>query len=422
VHGATLTGGERVVVKVCRPGVRTVVDRDLDIVQRLAVRLQRGTSWGRAVGAVTLAHGFADALREELDLRIEARNMTAVAAAAAQRGPGAGPRVRVPAPHQPLSGEQVLVMDYLDGRPLASVSDPRPDGVPPKTRAALASSLLDSLLRQVLLDGTFHADPHPGNVLLLTDGTLGLLDFGSVGRIDAGLRAALQRLLLALDRGDPAALADALLDVVERPEDLDEARLERTLGRFAARHMAPGITPDVRMFTDLFRIVAEHGLAIPPEIAAVFRALATMEGTLTQLAPGFDIVAEARRFASGQLAERLGPDELRRTALDELTSLLPMLRRRPQRDPGGQPVRLLRLLPAGGGGHSGRPGAGPGVPAGYRLTLSPRPRSPPAGRSRGRCRRSPIAGRTGPRTSAPPRPARCPASTSAARPAPPAAT
>jgi ubiquinone biosynthesis protein len=183
----------------------------------------------------------------------------------------------------------------------------------------------------VLLDGTFHADPHPGNVLLLADGSLGLLDFGSVGRIDSGLRSALQRLLLALDSGDPAALADALLDVVERPEDLDEARLERTLGRFAARHLAPGVPPDVRMFTDLFRIVAEHGLAIPPEIAAVFRSLATMEGTLTQLDPGFDIVAEARRFASGQLAERLGPDELRRTALDELTSLLPMLRRLPRR-------------------------------------------------------------------------------------------
>ncbi len=339
VHRATLPGGRPVVVKVRRPGVDTVARRDLDIVLRLALRLQRSTSWGRAVGAVTLAQGFADALDEELDLRIEARNLTAVAAAAARHdGDHDGGPVRVPTPVQSLCGQQVLVMDYLDGRPLASVS------APASTRAALAASLLDTLLRQVLLDGTFHADPHPGNVLLLADGTLGLLDFGSVGRIDAGLRAALQRLLLALDRGDPAALADALLDVVERPEELDEARLERTLGRFAARHMAPGITPDVRMFTDLFRIVAEHGLAIPPEIAAVFRSLATMEGTLTQLDPGFDIVAEARQFASGQLAERLGPEELRRTALDELAALLPMLRRLPRRvDRVGQALETGRL-------------------------------------------------------------------------------
>ncbi|HEX4255634.1 MAG TPA: AarF/UbiB family protein [Streptosporangiaceae bacterium] len=339
VHRATLAGGRPVVVKVRRPGVDSVARQDLDIVLRLALRLQRSTSWGRAVGAVTLAHGFADALDEELDLRIEARNLTAVAAAAARHAGGhdGGP-VRVPTPEPSLCGQQVLVMDFLDGRPLASVS------APPATRAALAASLLDTLLRQVLLDGTFHADPHPGNVLLLADGTLGLLDFGSVGRIDAGLRAALQRLLLALDRGDPAALADALLDVVERPEDLDEARLERTLGRFAARHMAAGVTPDVRMFTDLFRIVAEHGLAIPPEIAAVFRSLATMEGTLTQLDPGFDIVAEARQFASGQLAEHLGPEELRRTALDEVASLLPMLRRLPRRvDRIGQALETGRL-------------------------------------------------------------------------------
>jgi ubiquinone biosynthesis protein len=152
-----------------------------------------------------------------------------------------------------------------------------------------------------------------------------------VGRIDAGLRSALQRLLLALDRGDPASLTDALLDVVERPETLDEPRLERALGRFAARHVAAGITPDVRMFTDLFRIVADYGLAVPPEIAAVFRALATMEGTLTQLAPGFDIVAEARRFAAGQLAGQFSPEMLRKTVTDELIALLPMLRRLPRR-------------------------------------------------------------------------------------------
>ena len=321
VHAATLTSGDRVVVKVCRPDVRGVVDRDLDIIVRIAVRLQRGTNWGRAVGAVELSHGFADALREELDLRIEARNMIAVAAAAAKRSAS----VRVPVPHLPLCGEKVLVMEFLDGRPLAAAA------MPADARAALARGLLDALLCQVLLDGTFHADPHPGNVLLLTDGTLGLLDFGSVGRIDAGLRAALQRLLLALDRGDPATLADALLDVVERPEELDELRLERALGRFAARHVAAGITPDVRMFTDLFRIIADHGLAVPPEIAAVFRSLATMEGTLTQLAPGFDIVTEARRFAAEQLAGQFSPDTLRETAMGELVSLLPMLRRLPRR-------------------------------------------------------------------------------------------
>ena len=324
VHAATLMSRARVVVKVRRPDVSQTVDRDLDITGRLAARLERSTSWGRAVGAAGLAAGFAAALREELDLRVEARNMTSVAAASDSRGSDG---IAIPVPYQPLCTARVLVMERLDGRPLATIDPSTPAGV----RAALARSLLDCLLRQVMLEGTFHADPHPGNVLLLADGRLGLLDFGSVGRIDAGLRTALQRLLLALDRGDPAGLADALLEVVERPGELDEPRLERMLGRFLARHTGPGITPDVTMFTDLFRIVSEHGLAVPPEIAAVFRALATMDGTLIQLAPGFDIVAEARRFAGEQLTAQFSPDVLRKTAADELIALLPALRRLPRR-------------------------------------------------------------------------------------------
>jgi len=321
VHAATLPSGGQVVVKVRRPDVTGVVGPDLDIVQRLAVRLQRHTRWGRSVGAVDLAQGFAAALREELDLRIEAQNMTAVAAAAREEN------VRVPAAYQPYCGERVLVMQYLDGRPLLTAA---PD-LPAESRGVLARDLLDSLLRQVMLDGIFHADPHPGNILLLGDGHLGLLDWGSVGRIDAGLRGALQRLLLALDRGDPVMLHDALLDVVDRPEQLDEPRLERALGRFLARYFAAGSTPDVAMFTELFRIVADYGLAVPPEIAAVFRALATMEGTLTQLAPGFDIVAEARRFGDQQLAVQLSPEAIRTTATADLAMLVPMLRRLPRR-------------------------------------------------------------------------------------------
>jgi ubiquinone biosynthesis protein len=325
VHAATLTSGEAVVVKVRRPGVRGTVDSDLDILGRLAQRLERATRWGRAIGAVTLARGFAAALREELDLRIEASNLTAVGAAASRAGAG----VVVPAPVSGLCTGQVLVMERLDGVSLAAAG-PLLDRLG-TDRAELARALLDSLLRQIMLDGVFHADPHPGNILLLRDGRLGLLDFGSVGRIDAELRGALQRLLLALDRGDPVRLTDALLAVVDRPEDLDELALERDLGRFMTRYLGPGLVPDVRMFADLFRIVAEHGLAVPPEIAAVFRSLGTVEGTLTSLAPDFDLIAEARSFATGAFASQFRPEALRQTAADELTALLPMLRRLPRR-------------------------------------------------------------------------------------------
>lgn len=335
VHTARLASGGEVVVKVRRPGVETVVEWDLDIVARVAATLERRTRWGRAIGATDLASAFAAAVREELDLRIEARNMATVGAASAgQDG------LRVPSPHQPLCTEQVLVMERLRGIPIAAAG-PQIDrqGL---DRAVLARVLLDGLLRQVMLDGVFHADPHPGNVLLLEDGRLGLLDFGSVGRLDSGLRSALQRLLLAIDRGDAVAISDALLEAVGRPEQLDRPGLERALGRFAARHLGPGGTADAAMFAGLFRIVADHGLAVPPEIAAVFRALATAEGTLAQLAPGFDILTEARAFAGTYLAGQFRPAALREAAAGELALLLPVLRRLPR-----QVDRIAAALEAG---------------------------------------------------------------------------
>jgi ubiquinone biosynthesis protein len=322
VHAATLRTGERVVIKIRRPGVTHLVERDLDIIARLARRTEARAGWARAIGVATLAEGFAVALREELDFRIEAANLAAASAASAAEG------VVIPRVHQDLSTQKVLVMERLDGEALSKAAPgPLTDG----DRERLARDLLDCVLRQIVIDGIFHADPHPGNIMLLDDGRLGLIDFGAVGRLDSGLRAALQRLLLALDRRDPTALTDALLEVTARPDDLDEQALERSVGALLVRHLAAGRAPDITLFTELFRLVTRHELAVPPEFAATFRALSTLEGGLTLLAPGFDIVAEAERFGQSQLTKRLGPDSLKEAAAEEVVSLLPMLRRLPRR-------------------------------------------------------------------------------------------
>jgi ubiquinone biosynthesis protein len=326
VHAATLRTGERVVVKVLRPGVTSLVQRDLDIIARLARRTEARAAWARSIGVVALAEGFAAALREELDFRVEAGNLAAVSAANGS-APGLDGIV-IPRAYHDLSTRRVLVMERLDGRALSKAA---PDPLTDCDRERLARALLDSLLRQIVIDGVFHADPHPGNILLLADGRLGLIDFGSVGRLDSGLRAALQRLLLAIDRRDPVALTDALLEVTARPDDLDEQALERSVGSLLVRHLAAGHAPDATMFADLFRLVTRHELAVPPEFAATFRALSTLEGGLTLLAPGFDIVAEAERFGQAQLAGRLGPASLKDAAADEIVALLPMLRRLPRR-------------------------------------------------------------------------------------------
>ncbi|MCX4446052.1 ABC1 kinase family protein [Streptomyces sp. NPDC087866] len=327
VHRARLHSGEQVAVKVQRATARAIVADDLDILYRFASKLEHHTDWGRSVGAEALAEGFATSLHEELDFRIEARNTLSVAAAIEQ---STGDSViKVPEVHLDLTSRRVLVTEWMEGVPLHSVADLLDDGGP--DREALAQAMLDCLLGQIMTSGVFHADPHPGNLLLLPDGHLGMLDFGAVGRIDRSLRSTLRGMLLALHRGDPAGLSDALIELVDRPERVDERRLERALGRFLARHFAPGIKPDREMFADLFTIVARHGITVPPEIAAVFRALATMEGSLERLVPGFDIVSQARSFAVTQHLRKLRPETLGRSVTEELLSMVPMLRRLPRR-------------------------------------------------------------------------------------------
>lgn len=324
VHTARLLDGTAVVVKVQRPRIAQVVASDLDIVERIARRLERSTQWGRSLGVVALADGFAASLREELDFRTEARNTTAIATAAAQRG--ADVVVRTPRLVPGLATRRVLVMERFTGVPV----DTAPAGT---DTAALAAALLDCLLGQILVDGVFHADPHPGNILLLDGDPLrvGLLDLGSVGRVDGALRASLGQLLLALDRADPAALVDALLEVVTAPDGLDERALQRAMGRFLVRNIGPGLPLDSAVIGDLFAVIARFRLATPPELAAVLRAIGTLEGTLTRLNPGFDLIAGARVFASAQLAARLEPAALRKSMTDELAGLLPLVRRLPRR-------------------------------------------------------------------------------------------
>ncbi|HJY59049.1 MAG TPA: AarF/UbiB family protein [Streptosporangiaceae bacterium] len=327
VHRATLHSGEQVVVKVQRPGITTVVDRDLDIALRAAASLEQRAAWARDLGAVELAQGFAAALREELDFRVEARNLTTITASSALHR--SSDRIRLPQLYGEFTTQRILVMEFLDGVPLG-----RADAVIAERgldRIELARTLLRCLLRQIMVDGVFHADPHPGNILVLADGQLALLDFGSVGHLDTQLQGALQSLLLAIDQRDPAALRDALLEITDDSPDIDAQSLERSLGRLMARNLSPGLTPDAEAFADLFRIVSRYGVTVPPEIEVVFKTLATLQGTLARLAPGFDIIRESQRFSDTEITAQLAPVDLKDVAIKEVLELVPLLRRLPRR-------------------------------------------------------------------------------------------
>jgi ubiquinone biosynthesis protein len=246
-----------------------------------------------------------------------------------QRAAGRGVSVVMPAMHLQLCTEHVLVIEWLDGVNLRAAGQQIDDrGL---DRVQLARALLRSMVYQITEGGVFHADPHPGNVLLLADNRLALLDFGSVGHLDAQQRIALQNLLLAVGRGDSAALRDALLDLVDRTDELDEYQLERALGQFIARHLTGGAGASAEMFTDLFRLAARFELTIPAEIGTVLRALGTLDGTLSQLTSSFDIAEEAREYAADQMTVKLSPQAVGRSAADEMSALLPVLRRLPRR-------------------------------------------------------------------------------------------
>jgi ubiquinone biosynthesis protein len=324
VHTAALASGEQVAVKVQRPGVQAVVAQDLAILIRAARRAEDGADWARKVGVAGLARGFADNLRQELDFRREAGNLTTLHAALA-----GSPLVRIPRPYPQLTTRQVLTEERLDGATVRSINgaDYRQ-----ADRSALARGLFRCFTRQIFEVGIFHADPHPGNVLLLPGGDLGLLDFGSVGRLDTFQQHALGRALLAIGRGHARLLRDAVLDLCasgDQPVDADA--LDRALAQFIARRLGPGMKPGTELFTDLLAVLARFGLTIDPVLAGMFRALATLEGTLRLLTADFDLIEEAEKAATDLGLGLPTPAAAAADLTDDLLELLPALQRLPRR-------------------------------------------------------------------------------------------
>jgi ubiquinone biosynthesis protein len=186
-----------------------------------------------------LAGEFAERLREELDFRQEARNATEVAAGLAGNN-----EVHVPVVHRELSTARVLVMEWLDGPSVREGDTIQDMGF---DRARLANALLRCALKQMLVDGRFHADPHPGNVLVLQGGRLGLIDFGATGRLDALQQASMREMLVAVQQRDAGLLRQAVLEVATLRRRFDDEQLERALARFMAKRaewakasLAPG--------------------------------------------------------------------------------------------------------------------------------------------------------------------------------------
>ncbi|MET0921180.1 MAG: AarF/ABC1/UbiB kinase family protein, partial [Acidimicrobiia bacterium] len=187
VYRAQLPDGSPVVVKVQRPGVGDQVAVDLSVLEELGRVAESRTSWGSEYHVRELVDEFGARLREELDYRIEARNARTIRASLPNNS-----RVYIPSVYEELSTSRVLVMEWLDGVDVRQVawSEARPSD-----RTRIADQLLRTFLEQMLASGVFHADPHPGNVMLLADGRLALIDFGAAGRLDPVELSALRDMM-----------------------------------------------------------------------------------------------------------------------------------------------------------------------------------------------------------------------------------
>lgn len=321
VHHATLLDGADVVVKVQRPGAAEQAELDLEILRRLASTWHRNSPEARRLGLSDLIDGFADSLIDELDYRVEADNMRALRDSLARH------EVGVPEVYENLSGRRLLIMERFDGTAVSQSADLL-QGLSDEARREMAARLLSAVLAQILHDGLFHADLHPGNVIVWADGRVGLLDFGSVGRLDTATRRALTLLLWAFDADDQALATDSLLELLGRPETVDENSLQRSIGGLMMRFRSQS-NASLAVFADMFTIVIEQGFSVPAQLATALRSLGALEGTLKLIDPGFDLATSVRTVGQDMFGapslETIKDEVLRRAV-----GLLPLLDRLPR--------------------------------------------------------------------------------------------
>ncbi len=318
-HRATLLDGRRVIVKVQRPGIEQSVDIDGRVLIWAARKVERRSDQARRMGVVRIAQELVAGIRDELDFTREASNNALMRAARADDVGVAFPEI-----YRDLTTQRLLVMDEVVGEPVSDAPAVNATGVP---RVQLANNLMDSFLAQILSDGVYHADPHPGNVLIDREGTLWFIDFGSVGMIDPVTLEGLQQMAIGFTMRDPSILARAVRRIAgHEGESLDISSLEFDIGVVLTNVQGGGFDPAA--ITQIIRVLNRHGVGAPPALTLLARAILTLDGTLRSVDPTFRMgpAAQARMGRIVQESELNPRDQITK----ELVRALPALRSMPQ--------------------------------------------------------------------------------------------
>lgn len=312
VHRAELISGETVAVKIQRPGIESMIETDLDIVAYLARLAERYIPSSRYLGPTGMVKEFRKHLRRELDFERERQNMDRFSSMFGRRD-----GLKVPATHPRYSTKRLLIMEYVDGTKVSSfLANPEGQHKVTFDRAKIAERGAHFTLEQILIHGFFHADPHPGNLMILPGNTICYLDFGLMGRLHEEERDHLATAISGMVRRDGAKVTDAVLrltrasrtaeyeELVDEIQDLVDDYLDRAL-------------KDVNiaeLFSDLITLVVAHGITVPTNLMMVAKALLTIEGVGMHLYPEFTLQPALEEASRKVVMHRLRPENIAREA------------------------------------------------------------------------------------------------------------
>jgi ubiquinone biosynthesis protein len=299
VHRAVLRDGTEVAVKVQRPGVRQRIEIDLEVLREIAQFATRHSRLGARYGLVQMVHELETSLNQELDFRLEAENTRRIG-----RQIAGFTRLCTPTVFSDYTSARVLTLSFLRGRHLADVNCAEMADFDPK---AIAADLLSAYMKQIAIDGVFHCDPHPGNILLTDDGRLALMDFGMVGRFDAGQKDKMILFLLAFSERLGERVAETYLEMIEQPEDLDERGFTQDICSLVSRYhdMSGGRLGLGTALLDLTRLAYQNRVPVPTSMTLLGKTMLNLDGAIGVLSPELDPVELIRNYMLEVMLKRV---------------------------------------------------------------------------------------------------------------------
>lgn len=304
VHVARLHSQEVVAIKVQRPDILKKVETDLEILDDLARLMEARIPWARRYQIRKMIDEFAKSLKAELDYNAEGRNGERIANHFIDNQ-----GIKIPRIHWEFSTSKVLTMDFIKGIKINHYKQLDEEGY---DRRIIAERLANSMLQQILIDGFYHGDPHPGNIVILPGNVVSLMDFGMVGRLEEEMKYQFASLVINLKRGSTHGLINTLSNMGLLTDETDMTSLQYDIDELRNKYYDIPLS-QISLggaVNDLFGVANEHKIMIPPEFTMLGKALLTMEAIVEELDPNFSIMKAAEPFGERLLKERFHPKNL----------------------------------------------------------------------------------------------------------------